>query len=89
MVALFVNDPKLQRASGGPRLAFLAGCLAELNERTGGHLVLRTGDPVQEVAAVAREVEAEQVFVTRDFAPDGTLLGCRRWRRPLPPTAAA
>ena len=72
VVALFVNDPHLQRASGDPRLAFLAGCLAELHDRTGGHLVLRTGDPVQEVAAVAREVEADQVFVTADFGPYGT-----------------
>lgn len=72
VVALFVTDPHLQRASGPPRLAFLAGCLAELHDRTGGHLVLRTGDPVQEVADVAREVEADQVFVTADFGPYGT-----------------
>lgn len=72
VVPLFVLDPRLQRASGEPRLAFLAGCLAELHERTGGHLVLRTGDPTREVRAVADEVEADRVFVTGDFGPYGS-----------------
>jgi len=72
VVPLFVVDPRLQRSSGGPRLAFLAGCLAELDEGTGGRLVIRTGNPVHEVAAVAREVEADHVFVTADFGPYGT-----------------
>jgi deoxyribodipyrimidine photo-lyase len=72
VVPLFVLDPRLQRASGAPRLAFLAGCLAELHERTGGHLVVRTGDPKAVVAAVAREVEAGSIFVTADFGPYGT-----------------
>jgi len=71
VVPLFVLDPRLQAASGAPRLAFLAGCLAELDERTGGRLVLRTGSPVDEVAAVALEVEAGEVFATADFGPYG------------------
>jgi deoxyribodipyrimidine photo-lyase len=72
VVPLFVLDPHLQASSGAPRLAFLAGGLAELNQRTGGRLVLRTGPPAREVAAVAREVEADEVFVTADFGPYGT-----------------
>jgi deoxyribodipyrimidine photo-lyase len=67
-----VLDPRLQDSSGAPRLAFLAGCLAELHQRTGGRLVLRSGPPAREVAAIAREVEADQVFVTGDFGPYGT-----------------
>ncbi len=72
MVPLFVLDPALVRTSGAPRLAFLAGCLADLHERTGGRLVLRRGTPVDVVAAVAREVDATEVFVTDDFGPYGT-----------------
>ncbi|HVF13365.1 MAG TPA: deoxyribodipyrimidine photo-lyase, partial [Acidimicrobiales bacterium] len=71
VVPLFVLDPRLLGASGAPRLAFLAGCLAELHERTDGRLVLRTGAPAKEVEAVAREVEAAEVFVTADYGPYG------------------
>ncbi len=72
VVPLFVLDPRLQGSSGAPRLAFLTGCLAELHERTGGRLVVRSGSPAKEVVAVAREVEADHVFVTADFGPYGT-----------------
>ncbi|HEX7276500.1 MAG TPA: deoxyribodipyrimidine photo-lyase [Acidimicrobiales bacterium] len=71
VVPLFVLDPRLQRSSGSPRLAFLAGCLAELDQRTGGHLVIRTGDPATVVPAVAAEAQAANVFVTADFGPYG------------------
>ena len=72
VVPLFVVDPVLERTSGAPRLAFLAGCLAELHERTGGRLVVRRGSPVDVVAEVAREAGAAEVFVTDDFGPYGT-----------------
>jgi len=72
VVPLFVLDPRLQAASGAPRLAFLAGSLLDLHEHTDGRLVLRTGPPAREVTAVAREVEADQVFVTGDYGPYGT-----------------
>ncbi len=72
VVPLFVVDPRLQRPAGQPRRAFLAGCLAELHERTGGRLVIRTGDPRTVVPVVADEVEATHVFVTADFGPYGT-----------------
>jgi deoxyribodipyrimidine photo-lyase len=72
VVPLFVLDPRLLSAAGRPRLAFLAGCLADLHESTGGRLVVRTGDPVDVVPAVAMGVEAGEVFVTTDFGPYGT-----------------
>ncbi len=72
VVPLFVADPVLERTAGTPRLAFLAGCLAELHDRTDGRLVVRRGSPVDVVAAVAQEVEATEVFVTDDFGPYGT-----------------
>ena len=71
VVPLFVLDPRLEKAAGSPRLAFLDGCLAELHERTGGALVVRRGDPAVEVAAVAREVEAGAVHATTAFGPYG------------------
>ena len=71
VVPLFVVDPFLQRTSGRPRLAFLAGCLADLHERTGGALLIRTGTPAEVVAAVAGEVDASTVFATADFGPYG------------------
>ncbi len=71
VVPLFVLDPRLRGPSGAPRLAFLAGCLAELRERTGGALVLRSGDPVREVPRLAAEVDAPVVVVTGDSGPYG------------------
>ncbi|MBA3302333.1 MAG: deoxyribodipyrimidine photo-lyase [Acidimicrobiia bacterium] len=71
VVPLFVLDPKLQSASGPPRLSFLAGCLADLRDRTDDALVTRTGDPVEVVPKLAAEVGAEEVFVTDDFGPYG------------------
>ncbi|MGH9277980.1 MAG: cryptochrome/photolyase family protein [Acidimicrobiales bacterium] len=71
VLPLFVLDDNLLRPAGPPRLAFLARCLADLHESTGGHLVLRQGDPAKVVAEVAKEVEAESVYVSADYAPYG------------------
>jgi len=73
VVALFVADPRLRGPSGAPRLAFLSRCLESLNASTGGHLVVRAGDPAEAVAAVAAEADAEAVHVTADFGPYGTV----------------
>src|SRR5687768_4363482 len=71
VVGLFVLDPRLRAPSGSPRLAFLAGCLRDLNERMGGALVIRTGYPEQVVPAVAGEVAAEAVHISADFGVYG------------------
>lgn len=71
VVALFVDDDRLRRPSGDPRLAFLEGCLECLDADLGGRLVRRSGDPREVVADVAREVAATDVYVTADFAPYG------------------
>lgn len=71
VVPLFVLDPALLGPAGANRTAFLLGCLAELDASIGGRLVVRTGDPVEVVAAVAREVDADRVLVTEDFGPYG------------------
>lgn len=70
-VPLFVLDPVFLERSGPARLSFLFGALESLNETLGGALVLRVGDPVEVVPALAREVEAGTVYVAKDFAPYG------------------
>lgn len=68
---LFVLDPVFLSRAGNARLSFLFGALQSLNETLGGALVVRSGDPVEVVAGVAREVSAEAVYVAKDFAPYG------------------
>ena len=68
---VFVLDPVFLARSGAPRLWFLFGALASLNETLGGALVIREGDPEIVIPELAREVAADQVFVAKDFAPYG------------------
>lgn len=70
-VALFVVDPRLWKGAGDARRAWLAGTLAALDERLGGRLVVRYGDPVRVVPEVAREVEASAVHVSAETTPYG------------------
>ncbi len=70
VVPLFVLDPKLWRPAGRPRQVYLNASLSALRDRIGG-LVVRRGDPVEEVAAVARAAGADTVHVTADFGPYG------------------
>jgi deoxyribodipyrimidine photo-lyase len=71
VVPLFVVDPLLLARSGPNRRRFLAGALAALDTELAGGLVVRRGDPVEVVPAVAEEVGADTVAVTADFAPYG------------------
>lgn len=71
VVALFVLDPVLWGPAGANRRSFLVGCLRSLDEAMGGALVVRGGDPVEVVPAVAREVEADTVYAAADFGPYG------------------
>ncbi len=70
VLPLFVLDPAFE-AAGAPRRALLHDCLAALDEATGGALVVRHGDPVDEIPALADEIGADTVFVAKDFAPYG------------------
>lgn len=64
-------DDALRRACGAPRLAFLYRCLRDLDEQLDGRLVIRRGDPVNAVAAVARESDSHTVHISADFGPYG------------------
>ncbi len=70
VVALFVVDPAFTTTSGAVRLAHLARVLAALDQRLGGSLVVRHGDPAEVVPAVAAALDAD-VYVTRDHGPYG------------------
>ena len=70
MLPLFVVDPAFD-AAGAPRRALLHDCLRRSTQRPGGALVIRHGDPVDEVPAIADEIGADAVYVANDFAPYG------------------
>lgn len=68
VVPLFVRDPAVDRAgfAAPNRLAFLADCLSDLDSglrERGGRLVVRSGDTVAEVCAVARQTDADEVHL--------------------------
>ena len=71
VLPLFVLDDALRGPAGAPRLAVLYRTLRAFDAATGSRLVVRTGDPSEVVAAVAREVEATSVHVSADCAPYG------------------
>jgi len=68
VLPLFVRDPRLSGA-GTARRCRLEASLADLHAATDGALVVRSGDPVDTVAEVAREVGAGSVHITRDSTP--------------------
>ena len=70
VVPLFVIDPAFAH-SGAPRRAFMADALRALGATMDGALVVRHGDPAVVVPALAAEVGADGVYVSRDYAPYG------------------
>lgn len=70
-LALFVLDNRLIKPSGAPRLAFMYRCLRALNEQLDDRLLVVSGDPVEVVPRVAKQVKASSVHVTADCAPYG------------------
>jgi deoxyribodipyrimidine photo-lyase len=71
VLPVFVVDPALWRPAGGPRRQFLRDCLAALDESLGGALVLRSGDPVDVLPGLAREIGASSVHISADAGPYG------------------
>jgi len=74
VLPLFVFDPALWEPAGAPRRAYLLRSLTELDSsmrRGGGRLLVRRGDPVEEVVAAARAAGSRSVHVAADFGPYG------------------
>jgi deoxyribodipyrimidine photo-lyase len=71
VVPVFVLDPRLWGPAGPSRRAYLLQSLSSLSADIGG-LVLRSGDPVDVVAALADETGATGVHVAADFGPYGS-----------------
>ena len=70
VVPLFVVDPAFASA-GEARLSFMSAALQSLDHGIGDLLVYRHGRPEDVVPALAAEVGASAVFVTRDHTPYG------------------
>jgi deoxyribodipyrimidine photo-lyase len=71
VIPVFVVDPHLMKNAGAPRVAYMCDALAALNASMGGALVFRHGDPVEVIVELAKELDAADVYIARDFAPYG------------------
>ncbi len=71
IVPVFCFDDRLLggRHASGPRTQFMLECLADLDDRLGGTLVLRHGRPETELPELAREARAGQLHYTADSGP--------------------
>ncbi|GAC1384969.1 MAG: deoxyribodipyrimidine photo-lyase [Marmoricola sp.] len=75
VIPVFVLDDALLAPSGEPRRTFLARALTALDQQLrefGPGLVIRHGDPVEVIPALATEVEARSVHISADYGPYGT-----------------
>lgn len=70
VVPVFVRDDRLM-ASAGVRRDRLTGSLLALRADTGGALLIRSGDPVEVIAGLAAEVDADEVHVSAETTPFG------------------
>ncbi len=74
VVPLFVVDPAFA-AAGAPRRAYLHDSLAALDrsirDRSESRLLIRRGDPTEIVPRLAADLGADEVYVSKDFAPYG------------------
>jgi deoxyribodipyrimidine photo-lyase len=71
VVPVFCFDDRLLRGrhASGPRTQFLLECLADLDERLGGLLVVRRGVPERELPALARDAGARELHFSADSGP--------------------
>jgi deoxyribodipyrimidine photo-lyase len=72
VVPLFVRDTRIlgSEFSAGRR-EFLEACLSDVDaslSRLGGRLVVREGDPVEEICRLAEEVDATRVHIAADVS---------------------
>jgi deoxyribodipyrimidine photo-lyase len=83
VIPLFIFDPKLLNSSnaGERRIAFLKGCLSELDKDLrlrGSRLIVRRGDPAEILKNLVKECNVDKIFAEADYSPyarrrDGTV----------------
>jgi len=74
VTALFVLDDVLLRSDAGPRTAYLFRTLRALDadlRKHGGQLTVRHGRPEKVLPALVRQIGANAVHVSADYAPYG------------------
>jgi deoxyribodipyrimidine photo-lyase len=71
VVPVFCLDDRLLsgRHASGPRTQFMLECLADLDRRLGGALVIRRGPPERELTALAHDAGAREIHFTGDSGP--------------------
>jgi len=74
VIPLFILDPTLQQSGyvGPQRLAFLYAGLADLDEalrQRGSRLIIRAGDPVEQLARLVAATDATAVYAEADVSP--------------------
>jgi deoxyribodipyrimidine photo-lyase len=68
---VFVLDPALWQPAGQVRRAYLSASLRALDASLDGALVVRRGDPAEELRRLVRHLGAESVHMAADFGPYG------------------
>ena len=72
VIPLFILDPRLLRTEAQSRRSFLFNALdsldSDLHDR-GSRLIIREGDPLNELRNVFEESGAEKIFAEADFSP--------------------
>ena len=64
-------DSALWPTWGAAKRAYLVDSLSELDKSLGGNLIVRHGDPIEQVLAVAKAANADKVFCAADFTIPG------------------
>jgi deoxyribodipyrimidine photo-lyase len=71
VLACFVLDPRLEASSGARRMQFLCDSLRRLHNDLDGRLLVTRGRPEERIPVIAKEIGAQSVHVSEDFAPFG------------------
>jgi deoxyribodipyrimidine photo-lyase len=74
VIPVFVLDPRIlqARGTGAARVHFLMEALRDLDgqiRRKGARLIMREGEPIEELIKLCRETGADGVFFNRDYEP--------------------
>ncbi len=71
VLACFVLDPRLEASSGPRRLQFLGESLRRLSDDLEGRLLVTRGLPEERIPLIAKQIGAQSVHISEDFAPFG------------------